>query len=328
MEKQLIFHILLVQIAFVAQGFAESSRVRGWAFPDLGNDGVLESVDIDSTTEGELENAVVVVETAGLSQKSTEPESRPSTSGATEVELNPGKDRVQAAAINAFRLVTMAHDFYLRRLGIDILMEAPPLRVVVNASTLKCNAEYEAGILTFSKEDSKCLNAVEPVAVFHEYTHYVDSLIDGISDAAFAEGLADMAAAFFLNKPEIMDLYKKNNVLIRSADNKVQFDVRKINSEKASVYYNQAMAWSGFAWHSRQGFIAKYGYDLGSAKAEMLFFSPLIYNDKSILEGVERVFSQVDPKAPGGADDYQILREAALRHGFNVESFNVDKEVH
>lgn len=294
-----------------------AKSVFGWAHKDYGNIGELIPVELEDFKQGTLANSAAIIETNGNQVAKLDFRKNPANG---QIEVNYNKKPEQASMIDAFELVKKAHGYFANKIGIGKLLEpeTPPLNLVINSKKLKCSAQYREGHLYFSPPDKTCGNAVDPATVFHEYTHYVDSLVDGISDNDLAEGLADMTAAFMTKNPALTETKKGKVTVLRTADNDVKFDYKKANSSDQKTFYKQGQAWSGFAWHAREALIKKYGETKGQERAEDLFFAPLAQNKKSIVEAVDLVFAQVSG-AGGSNDDFQLLKAAAERHGFKVK---------
>lgn len=291
------------------------SLAKGWAHTDFSKRDSLAPLDIIGFSRGHLSNHVAVVKTGDNNEANLDYR-RDSQSGGIEVNYN--KKPEQAAMIDAFQLTNKIHNYFADHLGIDALKQTLPITLVVNSKKIKCNAQFEEGHIYFSAQDKTCGNAVDPSTVFHEYTHYVDSIIGGMSEPDLAEGLADMTAAFITGNPTLTEVRNNKVVVVRSVENEIKFDYKKANSGDAKTQYRQSQAWSGFAWHSRLALIEKYGPTKGQQMAEDLFFSPLSLNIKTIPEAVENIFSQLNPNGSSKTVDYDLIKSAAQRHGFRV----------
>ena len=127
-------------------------------------------------------------------------------------------------------------------------------------------------------------------------------------------------AANFISRSPIIPAHEKNHKgPLRTADNKIRYNSRQRNSAEGAIYYRQAQAWSGFAWHAREALIAKYGSDQGQTKAEELFFAPLRGGTKSMQDAVDLVFYHHSPDGISShGEDFQLLKASALRHGLKV----------
>lgn len=294
---------------------ATSSTTVGWSHGDFSKPNELTPVEISDFHRGHLGNTVAIVKTANLDDATLDFRKNSQT-GAVEANFN--KKPEQAAMIDAFQLTNKAHEYFSKHLGIETLNQPIPLNLVVNSKKVKCTAQYEEGHIYFSAQDKTCNNAVDPSTVFHEYTHYVDSLIEGMSEPDLAEGLADMTAAFMTGKPELTEVRNHQIKIIRTAANTIKYDYKKINTTDVKTQYRQSQAWSGFAWDARKALIEKYGPEKGQLMAEDLFFAPLTSNVKTIPAAVDTVFTQLNPGGSSKSTDYELIKASAERHGFRV----------
>jgi hypothetical protein len=302
---------------------ATEAEVWGWVYPGLSNQGTMELVRIASAKDGRLANDSADVRMEGFEEARVE--SQWDESG-HRVILNPNKDSYQASILAVYQLATQAKIYFSQHLGFEEVAKTKPLFIEVTKKFDRsvgvdgCGAEASYGEITFTGENKKCLSMVEPKSLFHEYTHQVDLWLGGESDNDLAEGLADMAAVFITQSPEITVLpLKSAKKVVRSCKNSIKYSYRQKNSPEADVYYRQGQAWCGFAWDAREELIKKYGESEGVKKAEDLFFSPLRYDSKTIPDAVERVFYQHSPDGIfSHGHDFKILKSAAQKHGFKV----------
>lgn len=292
--------------------------VWGWAHKDLGGRGELVPVEMIGFSDGFFRNEVAIVR--GPKGEPAKIAFRKDLATG-QIEVNPERDQKLARLIDAFLLVNQAYTYFKKELAFEIPTDKLPIAIEVDSSEIGCGAEASADgrNISFGSAHAQCYSGVEPTAVFHEFAHLVGNWIGWGSDNELSEGLADMTANFIRGKPEIVNFFKNQKALLRTADNEVKYNAKKANSPESIIYYKQAQAWSGFAWHAREALIAKYGTELGARKAEELFFAPLRNGERTMQGAVEYVFYNHSPDGISAhGEEFQILKEAAERHGFKV----------
>lgn len=244
------------------------------------------------------------------------------TDTSKQLLLNPNNDKTQTAMINAFTSITAVHNYLTNSVGFSAEILNQSLTAFVNVDYQDCNAKYRNGLVAFFQESEHCRNTAYDTVIYHEYAHFVDDLYGGIKDRSLSEGMGDVLATFLTDQPLIgQELYKKNQAALRSAENKVAFaGTEKSDDPTAATYtaatYDNGQTWSGFACDVRKALIQKYGFSEGKTRATKLFLTPLETNAPSIKSAVAEVFAR---NARGLdfqlAPDYEILQEAATKHG-------------
>ncbi len=253
----------------------------------------------------------------------------PNSTGPGEILLNPKNQPRETAIINAYVYINKARDFLVNIVGFDAAPMNNLIQTFVNRDNDLCNAQYLNGTLEFYEETEECRNTSYDTIIYHEYTHFVDDIIGGITDTALAEGMADVMATFISNQPLIgQEIYKDNLIPLRTADNNSrQVPTTKpftptsssSDTQEQSPVYTNAEAWSGFAWRARRGLIEKYGPIEGRQWAQWLFLSPLETNAPNIDSAVAEVFARAARDLPlDQSPDYALLRSAAAVHGLST----------
>jgi hypothetical protein len=231
--------------------------------------------------------------------------------------LNPAKDPAQAALLNGFLFTQQAREFLITKVGFQRESLTKKLTVMVNSDLQDCNAHYRHGLMTFYSQSENCRNTAYDTVIFHEFAHYVDDLLGGVSNVALSEGMGDILATFVTGQPAIgQHLFKNNPSPMRSADNTSVF-------EPSAPTYTQAQAWSGFAWRARQSLIEKYGPEKGESLAQLFFLAPLESEAHDIPSAAAEVFARAaEGEEIETAPDFSILQRAALNHGLEWKSSN------
>lgn len=243
-----------------------------------------------------------------------------------KVTFNPEKTTNQTAMLNAYIYLNRAHDFLVNTLGFEAKALDKLIKAKVNSYLQICNANYRNGMVTFYEESEECRNTAFDTAIYHEYAHFVDDLYGGISDIALSEGMGDVLATFMTDQPLIgQKLYKRTLAPMRSAENNVLFfHEPRMGDSLRHTQYQQAQAWSGFAWKARQALIEKYGPSTGKELAQALFLTPLETNAADIPSAVAEVFARdAQGKDLAQSPNFELLRKAAQQH--NLDFFTLSK---
>jgi hypothetical protein len=239
--------------------------------------------------------------------------------------LNPNGHSHQTAQVNTFVALAEVEDFLYRRNAFERDPQKRVLRAFVNLNLESCNAKYRNGLVAFYEETDECRNTAFDTVVYHEYAHFIDDLHGGITDLALSEGMGDVLATFLTQQPLIgQEINKLDLSPQRSADNLAVYRPAENGPMNYTTLYERAQAWSGFAWHSRQALIAKYGGEEGRLLAELFFLTPLETNAPDIPSAVAEVLAraaQGDPQRY--ADDLALLQKAARRHGLSSGEKNL-----
>lgn len=216
------------------------------------------------------------------------------------------------AQTTAFHAVNAARRFLIDN-GIEAGALGGPVTTRVNLPDV-CNAYYAPGArsLNFFRSGGGCHNSAEESIVLHEYGHFVDDVFGGIDDGGLSEGWGDTLACFARRDPVVGgDLFRDGGIL-RTCDN----DYRYPPSGRDEVH-DLGQAWAGFAWHVREGLIARLGEARGDALARALILPSLVSGAPDIPAAVREVFLRDDDDGDvgNGTPHFAILRAAAARHG-------------
>jgi len=188
--------------------------------------------------------------------------------------------------------------------GIDV-----PLPINVNWAG-NCNSYFDGYSINFVQAGNGCINTAYDTLIYHEYGHFIDSTIGGITDQALSEGWGDIMATWATNQSLFGEGFYtgRPDSYVRNASNTYQY------SSNDEVHI-QGQAWAGFAWDLRQSLIGSLGPDAGAALAENLVL-PVFYNNSPDIPSAVRAVAVRDglAGATGGPHFPQILA-AASNHG-------------
>jgi hypothetical protein len=189
--------------------------------------------------------------------------------------------------------------------------------LVTNVNLLEtCNAFYspfERSINFFQSGDG-CNNSATDSITIHEYGHFADDMLGGITEGGLSEGWGDLLSCYRLGIPEIgFDLFPGE--ALRSCVNDYVFPPSGDDEPHAL-----GQAWMGFAWLVREGLRAKYGDEDGEALARALVLPSLPSNAADILTAVREVFLRNDDDGDlsNETPDWDVLFPAAQHHGVDI----------
>lgn len=290
---------------------------------DLFGNFLLSSASFPTTASASLaQGAFVQVQNLqGATLSFSQTFSAPSSSA--QILFNPtGNQEFDTAQVNAFFHVNLVR-YWLETQGIQPagIHQAIPARV--NDPANICNALYNPGsapALIFGVGStnplSSCANAAMDTLIHHEYGHFVDDQIGGITDAGLSEGWGDTLPAFLTGQPLLAEGFYPTSAqtYIRSADNQISYP---ISGRGENHFLGQSF--SGFAWELRQNAVNLLGNDLGSSVANFLVLPSLFANAPSIPEAVLEVFRRADDDGnlANGTPYYLELARPASKHGFS-----------
>ncbi len=229
--------------------------------------------------------------------------------------FNPkGHDENMIAQVNAYVHVTKVHE-WLKERGINNELLERALRVRTNIDD-ECNAYYTPGrpSLNFFRSSGNCSNSSYDSVVYHEYGHYVDDMIGGITNHGLSEGWGDIFSMFIIGSPIVGDGFMKQprggKDYIRHGENTHQF-------EKYDEAHAQGQVWMGFAWKLRTAMIAALGAAAGAAMAESLIVPTLFAKAADIPTAIAQVLlNDMDKK--GNLPHEAEIRAAAKAHGVDL----------
>jgi subtilase family serine protease len=241
----------------------------------------------------------------------------------TELDItfnSTGASESSIAQVNGYYHTTFIHDWLQARLAPNPL---PALDVSfpvnVNANNT-CNAFYDGSSINFYSTGGGCINSAYDTVVYHEYGHFIDHRIGGITDGGLSEGWGDVVASYATGQPVIGEGFFGSGTNIRRADNNYQYPA----NGNAEVHI-LGQAWAGFAWHLRENLIASLGEVVGIATAENLIIPTLYANSQDIPTAVYDVLIRDDNDADLGnsTPHYMEIANAAARHSIPLPENDV-----
>ncbi len=237
-----------------------------------------------------------------------------------KIVFNPtGADFFTLDQVNTYISITRIHDWWSERLGKDKRIDKQiPANVNIDD---ECNAYYTPGrpSLNFFRESVNCSDTGRPGVTAHEYGHFVDDMIGGITNGGMSEGWGDIGSMFMYNSRWIGPGFIKDasrapypNGAIRDGENTYQYN------EQDEVH-DQGQAWMGFAWKLRKALIASLGDAAGTAEAEALIIPTLFAKADDIPKQMAQVLLNAMDKS-GNIRHEKEIRAAAKAHGITLPS--------
>ncbi len=229
------------------------------------------------------------------------------------VVLNPEQNDLGTInQVNMLIWINRIHDWWSTRLNADARIDKQiPVNVNIHQD---CNAYYTPGrpSLNFFRDSEECSDTGRPGVGMHEYGHFVDDMIGGITNGGMSEGWGDIGSMFILGTPIIGEGFLKNRnpSWIRHGENTYQY------SDSDEVH-DQGQAWMGFAWKLRKALIASLGEAKGAATAESLIVPTLFAKTSDIPSQM----AQVLLRAMGNDGTIRFekeIRAAAKAHGIDL----------
>lgn len=187
----------------------------------------------------------------------------------SEIKAINAYTALQRINLFARRFISLPEDGFLDR----------PANIVINVDGA-CNAFYDTGrnSLNFFSQGEGCADtALINDIIYHEWGHGLDfytGRTNGITDAAFSEGIGDIIANFYTESSMIgQGLILGENFGIRDANNKKRFP------EDQGPAHEEGQIIAGAFWDLLQAMIDRYGPRRGKHLAAELFFRHLLTAD-------------------------------------------------
>jgi len=226
------------------------------------------------------------------------------------IHFNPiGNTETMTAQVNAYVHTNRVYE-WLAMNGVGPVGIQIPLPTNVNQNST-CNAFYDYASINFFRSGGGCPNTAYDTVIYHEYGHFVDDKIGGITDFGLSEGWGDVLATYISGQPLVGEgFFGTPGSYIRHAENNYVYN-------PYDEVHSVGQAWMGFAWDLRQGLIQKHGADFGKALAESLVIPVLWANSPNIPSAVREVAlrDDNDGNLANGTLNSDVLYPAAVRHG-------------
>lgn len=281
-------------------------------------DGTAGTADVDGKFSGNGKTVAATVESAWAKVKDTDRKELkvnatldPDKPNA--ILLNPTQNDENAInQVNMLIWITRIHDWWSARLKGDKRIDKQiPVNVNIHQD---CNAYYTPGrpSLNFFRSSEECSDTGKPGVGAHEYGHFVDDMIGGITNGGMSEGWGDIGSMFLLNTPIIGEGFLKHRdpSWIRHGENTYQYN------ENDEVH-DQGQAWMGFAWKLRKALIAALGEAAGAAEAEALIVPTLFAKASDIPAQMAQVLL-AGMDRDGNIRYEKEIRAAAKAHGIDL----------
>ena len=223
--------------------------------------------------------------------------------------FNPtGNVDTNIAQTNAYFHENLIHDWIVS-IGVDPGGIDTILPIYVNWPG-NCNSFYIFSSINFYQAGNGCINTAYDTFIYHEYGHFVDDVIGGITNEALSEGWGDIMATYGSGQPLVGEgLYAgQPNSFVRNASNTYQYNP----NDEAHL---QGQAWMGFAWDLRQSLIAALGQSAGAVLAENLVLPVYFNNSPDIPSAVRAVAVRDGLSGQVGGPHYGLILAAAINHG-------------
>jgi hypothetical protein len=223
--------------------------------------------------------------------------------------FNPtGNVEMNTAQVTAYRHTTLVHDWLVARgvnpVGINVSI---PVNVNINAS---CNAYYDYVSINFYRSGGSCINTAFDTVIYHEYGHFVDDKIGGITNGGLSEGWGDVLATYITGQPLVGENWMGAGNSLRNANNNYIYNA-------TDEVHAMGQAWMGFTWDLRTNLINSLGQTAGVALAENLVIPVLLANSMDIPAAVRAVAlrDDNDGNLSNGTPHIAQIQAAANRHG-------------
>ncbi|MBI1849575.1 MAG: hypothetical protein HYR85_04470 [Planctomycetes bacterium] len=226
------------------------------------------------------------------------------------VVLNGTPSELTNAQADGYLQTTIGHDYVSGIIG-ETFGLGRSFQVNVNLAQT-CNAFYDGTSTNFYRAGGGCNNTAYDSVCRHEYGHAVDDGIQGITDGALSEGVADTISMFSLNDGIVGRNFFTNGNIIRDGNNTRQWPASECSGEVHCV----GEVFMGFTWQARQQLIAALGAGVGTARAEQVVLNALFGNGPDIPNQVADIYVQDDDDGNlnNGVPDQMQLDAAADAH--------------
>lgn len=174
--------------------------------------------------------------------------------------------------------------------------------------------------INFGRSGGGCNSSATDTIAAHEYGHFADDMMGGITEVSLSEGWGDLLSCYLHGIPEFGFDYRPGEVR-RSCQTDYLYPVLGYGEQ-----HEVGQAWSGFGWRVRQGLIAELGEVEGEALARQLILPSLLSNAADIPTAVREVFLRDDDDGNLGnqTPHWDVLFAAAQHHGL---TFALDNDV-
>lgn len=219
------------------------------------------------------------------------------------------------AQVNTFHKVNLAYAFLKDNNVTNERMDKAPIPARTNIDD-ECNAYYTPGrpSLNFFRSSKNCVNSGYDTVADHEYGHYWDDMIGGITNGGLSEGWGDIVSMYLLNNPVIGEHFLKKARggvdYIRHGENTYQYN-------EYDEVHDQGQAWGGFAWKLRKSLMEKFGAEQGAAIAQALVLPTMFAKASSIPDAMAQVLMNAI-KGDGTISYEAEVRASARAHGVEL----------
>ncbi len=233
----------------------------------------------------------------------------PGAASPANLTFNPsGSSENSDAQVNGYLHEHVVHD-YIKTRGVDPDGLDTILPVYVNENDV-CNSYYILRSIHFFKSGGGCINSAYDTFIYHEYGHFIDDLIGGITNQALSEGWGDIMAMFVSGQP------KMGEAFFGTPASEVRDGVNSYIYHAGDESHTEGQAWMGFAWDLRAGLIETFGQTQGIALAENLILPVFWANSADIPSAVREVALRDSPDGdPTHAVHFALIAGAATNHG-------------
>lgn len=162
--------------------------------------------------------------------------------------------------------------------------------VIVNSSSLVCNARYTQTAIEFFRAGSGCVNSAFAPVVHHEYGHHLVR-VGGSGQGQYGEGMSD-CMSILLSDSSILGQGFQNNcgAGIRSADNTRQYPC----SDAQNGVHTCGTLISGCLWDFREALIASGTPDWQTVAAPLTLNSIMLHTGTLITPQITVDFLTLD----------------------------------
>jgi hypothetical protein len=233
----------------------------------------------------------------------------PGADSPANLTFNPsGASEGSAAQVNGYVHEHVVHD-YIKARGVAPDGLDTVFQVYVNENDI-CNSYYILHSIHFFKSGGGCLNSAYDTFIYHEYGHFIDDLIGGITDQALSEGWGDIMAMFVSGQSRMGEGF------FGTPASEVRDGVNSYIYHAGDEPHMEGQAWMGFAWDLRTSLIETFGQTQGIALAESLILPVFWANSADIPGAVREVALRDSPDGdPTHAVHFALIAATAANHG-------------